>query len=64
MTKYKFTIEVVKGDEHIICIYVSECSTMFEALKKKAAYFAVMQMDEENADYIQRVEVIKYEEDA
>lgn len=63
MTKYRFTIEVVRGNEHIICIYVPECHNMFEALKKASA-FAGFQMDEENADYIQRVEVIRYEEDA
>lgn len=66
MEKYKFTIETVKGDEHVICehvtcIYVSECHNMFEALKK-ASTFAGFQMDEENADYIQRVEVVRYEE--
>ena len=63
MTKYRFTIEVVRGNEHIICIYVPECHDMFEALKK-ASVFAGFQMGEENADYIQRVEVIRYEEDA
>lgn len=63
MTKYRFTIEVVRGNEHIICIYIPECGSMFEALKK-ASYFAGLQMDEEKADYIQRVEVIRYEEDA
>lgn len=63
MTKYRFTIEVVRGNEHIICIYVPECHNMFEALKK-ASTFAGFQMDEENADYIQRVEVTRYEEAA
>ena len=63
MEKYKFTIEVVRGDEHIICIYVPECPHMFEALKR-ASIYAGFQMDEENADYIQRVEVVRYEEDA
>ena len=63
MGKYKFIIETVRGDEHVICIYVPECNNMFEALKKASA-FAGFQMDEENADYIQRVEVIRYEEAA
>lgn len=63
MEKYKFLVETVRGDEHVICIYVPECNNMFEALKK-ASTFAGFQMDEENADYIQRVEVTRYEEDA
>lgn len=63
MTKYKFTIEVVRGNEHIICVYVPECNNMFEALEKASA-FAEYQLVEENADYIQRVEVIMYEEAA
>ena len=63
MTKYRFTIEVVRGNEHIICIDVPECNNMFEALKKAAA-FAGFQMDEEKADYIQRVEATRYEEAA
>ena len=60
MEKYKFTIEVVRGDEHIICIYVPECPHMFEALKT-AQSFAGFQLDEERADYIKRVEVVKLE---
>ena len=63
MEKYKFEIETVRGDEHVICIYVPECNNMFEALKKASA-FAGFQLDEEKADFIQRVEVIRYEEDA
>ena len=63
MTKYKFTIEVVRDNEHIICIYVRECKSMFDALQK-ASIYAGFQMYDENADYIQRVEVERYEEDA
>lgn len=63
MIRYKFTIETVRRDEHVICIYTPECNTETEAIKK-AASFAVMQMDEEKADFIKRVEVIRYEEDA
>ena len=60
MTTYKFTIEVVRGNEHIICVYVPKCSCMFEALQKASSY-AGFQFDEENADYIKRVEVVKLE---
>ena len=60
MVKYKFTIEVVRGDAHIICIYVPECSSMFEALRKANTY-AGFQLEEECADYIKRVEVVKLE---
>ena len=63
MEKYKLTIETVRGDEHVICIYVPGCNNMFDALKKASA-FAGFQMNEENADFIQRVEVIRYEEEA
>ena len=61
MEKYKFTIETVRGNEHLKCEYYPVYGNHMPEALKKASIFAGFQMDEENADYIKRVEVVKLE---
>lgn len=61
MGTYKIIIEVVKGNGRIINTYEIANSYIFEALEK-ARFLASMQLDEEHADYVKRVSVVKLEE--